>query len=189
LQLLPPRQRAALVLQDVLRLSAAEVAEVLDSSVASVNSSLQRARRTLRESGPALDEAREPTDPDEREVLERYVAAFEAADVPGLAQLLTDDVTLEMPPVDLWLQGRADYAAFLEAVFARRGPGWRMVGVPANGTTALATYAPDSGADSLRAHSLQVFELGDGRVSRCVTFADPSVLSLFGLPTTWEEER
>ena len=118
LQLLPPRQRAALVLREVLQLPAAEVAQVLDSSVASVNSSLQRARATLRAAGPVLEELREPADPTERAVVERYLTAFEAADVPGLTRLLADDVVLEMPPVALWLAGSAHYREFMERVFA-----------------------------------------------------------------------
>ncbi|GAA0449210.1 hypothetical protein Ade02nite_58120 [Paractinoplanes deccanensis] len=92
LQLLPARQRAALVLREVLQLTAAEVAEALDSSVASVNSSLQRARAALAAAGPVLDEVREPADPGERAAVERYAAAFEAADVPALTRLLADDV-------------------------------------------------------------------------------------------------
>lgn len=183
LQLLPPRQRAALVLRDVLRLPAAEVAEALDTSVASVNSSLQRARATLRSAGPALGELREPADPGERAVVERYLAAFEAADVPGLTRLLAHDMVLEMPPVALWLTGRAHYGQFLERIFARRGRGWRAVPVEANGCPALAAYAPD-GAGGTRAHSLQVFEVRHGLVQRCVTFAEPAALSRFGLPPT-----
>jgi RNA polymerase sigma-70 factor, ECF subfamily len=182
LQLLPARQRAALVLREVLQLSAAEVAEVLDTSVASVNSSLQRARATVRAAGPALDRLREPADPSERAVVERYLAAFEAADVPGMTRLLAADVVLEMPPVPLWLAGRAHYAAFLERVFALRGPGWRMLVVPANGSPALATYAPDPATGGVRAHSLQLFDVAGGLVRRCVTFADSSVLGRFGLP-------
>ncbi len=182
LQLLPPRQRAALVLREVLQLPAAEVAQVLGSSVASVNSSLQRARATLRAAGPVLEELREPADPTERVVVERYLAAFEAADVPGLTRLLADDVVLEMPPVALWLAGREHYREFMERVFAMRGPGWRLLPVQANGSVALATYAPDPATGGVRAHSLQVFDAAGGRVRRCVTFADPAVFGLFALP-------
>lgn len=183
LQLLPARQRAALVLRDVLQLPAADVAEALDTSVASVNSSLQRARATLRSAGSALEELHEPADPAERAVVERYLVAFEAADLPGLTRLLAADVTLEMPPVALWLAGRAHYGEFMERIFAVRGPGWRAVPVEANGCPALAAYAPD-GAGGARAHSLQVFEVKGGLVRRCVTFADPAALSRFGLPLT-----
>jgi RNA polymerase sigma-70 factor, ECF subfamily len=182
LQLLPARQRAALVLREVLQLSAAEVAQVLDSSVASVNSSLQRARATLRAAGPVLEELREPDDPTERAVLERYLSAFEAADVPGLTRLLADDVVLEMPPVALWLAGSAHYREFMERVFGMRGPGWRLLPVRANGSPALAAYAPDPATGGVRAHSLNVFTVTGGRIRRCVTFADPAVFDLFTLP-------
>jgi RNA polymerase sigma-70 factor (ECF subfamily) len=181
-QLLPARQRAALVLREVLQLPAAEVAQALDSSVASVNSSLQRARATLQAAGPVLEDLREPADPDERAVVDRYLTAFEAADVPGLTRLLADDVVLEMPPVALWLAGRAHYREFMERVFAMRGPGWQLLPVLANGSHALAAYAPDPATGGVRAHSLQLFEVSGGLIRRCVTFADPTVLGTFGLP-------
>ena len=114
-------------------------------------------------------------------MIERYLTAFEAADVPGLTRLLADDVVLEMPPVALWLAGRAHYREFIERVFTMRGTGWRLLPVRANGSPALAAYAPD--AEELRAHSLQVFEVSDGLIRYCVTFADPSVFSLFDLPS------
>ncbi|WP_396027524.1 RNA polymerase subunit sigma-70 [Actinoplanes sp. TBRC 11911] len=178
LQLLPARQRAALVLREVLQLPATEVAEALDSSVASVNSSLQRARATLQAAGPVLDDLREPADPDEREVVERYLAAFEAADIPRLTRLLADDVVLEMPPVALWLAGRDDYGEFMRRVFVRRGTDWHLVPVRVNGGTGLAAYAGD------KAHSVQLFEVRDGLIRRCVTFADPSLFAMFGLSPT-----
>ncbi|MBO0870943.1 MAG: RNA polymerase subunit sigma-70 [Micromonosporaceae bacterium] len=182
LQLLPARQRAALVLREVLQLPAAEVADALGSSVASVNSSLQRARAALQEAGPTLDQLREPADPDERAVVDRYLTAFEAADVAGLTRLLADDVVLEMPPVPLWLAGRAHYGEFMQRVFAMRGTGWRLVPVPANGSPALAAYAPDPANGGVRAHSLNVFTVANGLIRCCVTFADASVFGLFGLP-------
>ena len=184
LQLLPARQRAVLVLREVLQLSAAEVAQALDSSVASVNSSVQRARATLRAAGPVLEELREPADPTERVVVERYLTAFEAADVPGLTRLLADDVILEMPPVALWLAGRAHYQEFMDRVFAMRGPGWRVLPIRANGSSALAAYAPDTVTGGVRAHSLQVFTVSGGLIRRCVTFADPAVFDLFALPAS-----
>ncbi|MFG1604940.1 RNA polymerase subunit sigma-70 [Actinoplanes sp. NPDC049265] len=174
LQLLPARQRAALVLREVLRLPAAEVAQILDSSVASVNSSLQRARATLRSAGPVLEELSEPADPGERAVVERYAAAFEAGDVPGLTRLLADDVVLEMPPVPLWLAGADHYRAFMERVFAMRGTNWRLRPVRANGSPALAAHVDG------RPHSLQVFTVAGGLIRANVTFADPDVLSRFG---------
>jgi RNA polymerase sigma-70 factor (ECF subfamily) len=183
LQLLPPRQRAALLLREVVQLSATEVAEILDSSVASVNSSLQRARATLRGSGVDLDQLREPSDPTERAVVARYMAAFEAADVDGLARLLADDVVLEMPPVDLWLKGRNDYRQFMQRVFRMRGPGWFVVPVSANGGPALAAYAPDPASPGdVRAHSLQTFVVRGGLIRRSVAFVEPAYFSWFGLP-------
>ena len=182
LQLLPARQRAALVLREVLQLSAVEVAQILDSSVASVNSSLQRARATLRAAGPVIDELREPDDPTERAVIEQYLTAFEAADVPGLTRMLADDVVLEMPPVALWLAGRAHYREFMRRVFVTRGPGWRLLPIRANGSPALAAYAPDPAAGGVRRHSVQVFTVTGGLIRRCVTFADPTVFDVFALP-------
>ena len=182
LQLLPARQRAALVLREVLQLPAAEVALALDTSVASVHSSLQRARATLRAAGTSPEQWRDPDDPDQRAVVRRYVAAFEAADVPALTRLLADDVVLEMPPVPLWLAGRAHYDRFMAGVFTRRGTGWRLLPVRANGCPALAGYAPNPHGGGLRAHSVQVFEVANGLIQRNVTFADPVVFRLFGLP-------
>ncbi|MEU7873719.1 sigma-70 family RNA polymerase sigma factor [Dactylosporangium sp. NPDC049140] len=186
LQLLPARQRAVLLLREVLQLPAAEVAEALDTSVASVNSSLQRARATLHAAAPACEDLRDPADPGERAVVERYLAAFEAADVPGLTKLLADDVIMEMPPVDLWLRGREHYGTFMERVFAMRGPGWRLRPVAANGGPALAAYAPDPAGGGVRAHSLQVLTVRGGLVRYNVTFADPSVFTAFGLPSAVE---
>ncbi|WP_426503125.1 sigma-70 family RNA polymerase sigma factor [Dactylosporangium sp. McL0621] len=186
LQLLPARQRAVLLLREVLQLPAAEVAEALDTSVASVNSSLQRARATLHAAAPAWEDLRDPADPGERAVVERYLAAFEAADVPGLTKLLADDVIMEMPPVDLWLRGREHYGTFMERVFAMRGPGWRLRPVAANGGPALAAYAPDPAGGGVRAHSLQVLTVRGGVVRHNVTFADPSVFTAFGLPAAYE---
>lgn len=183
LQLLPPRQRAALVLREVLQLPAAEVAQVLDSSVASVNSSLQRARAKMRAAGPVLEELREPVDPDERAMVEHYLAAFEAADVPALTRLLAN-VVLEMPPVALWLVGCAHYRDFIWRVFTMRGTGWRLVPVQANAGPAVAAYAPDPASGGVRAHSLQVFVVAGGVVRHCVTFAEPAMFDLFGLSAT-----
>ena len=134
--------------------------------------------------GPVLDHLREPVDPTERAVIERYVAAFEAADVPGLGRLLADDVALEMPPVALWLHGREHYEEFMSRVFGMRGTGWRLVPVEVNGGAGLAAYAPDpaSGAGVVRAHSVQALEVRDGLVRRSVAFVDPSLFRLFALP-------
>jgi RNA polymerase sigma-70 factor (ECF subfamily) len=189
MQLLPPRQRAVWVLREVLEFSAAEVAGLLDTSVASVNSALQRARAGL--AGVVEDRVDRPDDPAVHRAVAAYVRAFEAADVAALVELLTDDVVLEMPPVPLWFGeqldqrghvGRDDYAAFIRRVFAMRGAGWRMVPTAANGQPAVAAYAPDPD-DGPRLHTLQVFTVVDGMIAHNVVFQDPGVFAAFDLPT------
>ncbi|GAA1964031.1 sigma-70 family RNA polymerase sigma factor [Catenulispora subtropica] len=179
---LPARQRAVLVLRDVLEFSASEVAEQLDTTVASVNSALQRARVTVR--GVEKPEAvREADDPEQRAVVERYLRAFEDADVPALVRLLADDVIMEMPPVPLWYQGRDDYARFMERVFRMVGTGWSARLTTANGQPAMAAYAPDPAADGgHRAHTLQVFSVAEGLVTANVVFAGGGIFETFGLP-------
>jgi RNA polymerase sigma-70 factor, ECF subfamily len=180
MQVLPPRQRAVLVLREVLEFSAAEVAVQLGTTVPAVNSALQRARAALAQTRD-LDEVAEPDDPGARAVIDRYVRAFEAADVPGLVRLLADAAVLEMPPVPLWYQGRRDYGLFMGRVFGLRGPGWAMTRLTANGQPALAAYAPEPGGGH-RLHTLQVFTVAGRLVSRNVVFADPGVFDLFDLP-------
>jgi RNA polymerase sigma-70 factor, ECF subfamily len=180
MQVLPPRQRAVLVLREVLEFSAAEVAAQLGTTVPAVNSALQRARVALADTGD-MGEVTEPDDPDVRSVVEQYVQAFEAANVPALVQLLADDAVLDMPPVPLWYRGSRDYGLFIRRVFDMRGPGWRMRRLTANGQPALAAYAPEP-AGGYRLHTLQVFSVAGGRVTRNVAFADPRVLAAFELP-------
>ncbi|GGY08138.1 sigma-70 family RNA polymerase sigma factor [Streptomyces anandii] len=179
-QVLPARQRAVLVLREVLAFSAAEVAEQLGTTVAAVNSALQRARASLAGVGDA-GAVVEPDDPAVRAVIQRYIRAFEAADVPALVRLLADDAVLEMPPVPLWYRGSRDYGRFMERVFAMRGTGWGVRELTAGGQPALAVYAPRVGG-GYRLHTLQVFTVTDGRIARNVVFADPRVLEAFGLP-------
>jgi len=184
LQVLPPRQRAVLVLREVLEFSAAEVAVILGTTVPAVNSALQRARAALGALAGAgdLDKVSEPEDPGVRSVIEAYVRAFEAADVDGLVRLLADDAVLEMPPVPLWYQGSLDYGLFMQRVFAMNGTGWLVRPLSANGQPALAAYAPTAdGVGGHRLHTLQVFTVADGRVARNVVFADPAVFGIFGL--------
>lgn len=180
-QVLPPRQRAVLVLREVLAFTAAEVAQQLGTTVAAVNSALQRARAALADVGEAVDVA-EPADPGVRAVVERYARAFEAADVPALVRLLTADVVLEMPPVPLWYRGSRDYGLFMDRVFRMRGAGWGTRSLTANGQPALAAYAPEPGGGGLALHTLQVFTVTGGRVAHNVVFADPRVFDTFGLP-------
>lgn len=182
MQVLPPRQRAVWTLREVLEFSAAEVAELLDTSVASINSALQRARAGLAAAPIVEDEIAQPDDRAVHEAVEAYVRAFEAADVDALVKLLTEDAILEMPPVPLWYLGRNDYGAFIRRVFAMRGGGWRMIPTAANGQPALAAYAPNpDGGHTL--HTLQVFTVIGGRIAHNVVFQDPAVFAAFDLPS------
>jgi RNA polymerase sigma-70 factor, ECF subfamily len=180
MQVLPPRQRAVLVLREVLEFSAAEVAAQLGTTVAGVNSALQRARAGLADAGNA-GEVTEPNDPKVAAVIDRYMRAFEAADVPALVGLLADEAVLEMPPVPLWYRGSRDYGLFIRRVFELRGTGWAMRRLTANGQPALAAYAPEPGGGQWL-HTLQVLTVTGGRVTRNVVFADPVVFSAFALP-------
>jgi RNA polymerase sigma-70 factor, ECF subfamily len=182
LQHLPPRQRAALILCEVLRWKASEVAELLDTSVASVNSSLQRARATLAAGDVSLDTA--PAEPDEadRELLARYVKAFEAYDLDALTALILEDATQSMPPYDLWLSGRDDIFAWW------LGPGIGCSGsrvIPtqsANGAPAFGQYKPNPGG-GYDPWALQVLRLSDGGIAELTFFLDTEALfPLFGLP-------
>jgi len=180
LQHLPPRQRAALILTEVLGWSAAEVAECLESSVAAVNSALQRARATL-ESRHVTLEPSALTDEQSR-LLERYVAAFQTYDVDGLVSLLREDATLSMPPYTLWLRGEEAIRAWL------LGPGCgcrgsKLVPVEACGSPAFAQYRPGDAPGTFQAWGLIVLELSGDRVAAWNSFLDVETLfPLFALP-------
>lgn len=180
-QTLPPRQRAVLLLRDVLAFSAAEVAEMLETSTASVNSTMQRARARVERAD--LDEGRvgDLSEPGQRAQVDRYVEAFQRADVDALKRLLTEDAVLEMPPVPLWFRGRDDYAGFLSHLFGVRGARWRMLPTAANGQPAVAAYLGDADG-AYRLHTLQVFSVAPGGITRNVVFQDPAVLRAFALP-------
>jgi RNA polymerase sigma-70 factor (ECF subfamily) len=180
LQHLPPRQRAALILCEVLRWKASEVAELLETSVASVNSALQRARATLQEIELTPESSFEEPD---GELLQRYVEAFEAYDMEALTALIHDDATQSMPPYDLWLSGRDDIFAWWW------GPGIGCKGsrvVPvatANGSPAFGQYKPSETGEGHEPWALQVLELSDGRIGELTFFLDTETLfPLFGLP-------
>jgi RNA polymerase sigma-70 factor (ECF subfamily) len=185
MQFLPPRQRAVLVLRDVLQFSAAEVAEQLGTSTAAVNSALQRARAAIAAAAPQENALRKPDDRAVRETIERYIRAFESADVDTLVTLLTDDAVLEMPPVPLWYAGRVNYGRFIARVFTMRGTGWRMIATRANGQPALAAYCPDD-AGALRLHTLQVLTVTTEGIAHNVVFQDPRVFEAFQLTTVLE---
>jgi RNA polymerase sigma-70 factor (ECF subfamily) len=180
MQLLPARQRAVLVLREVLQFGAAEVAAQLGTTVVAVNSTLQRARAALVDVGD-VGEIREPDDPHVRGVIEQYARAFESADVPALVRLLTEQAVLEMPPVPLWYRGSRDYGRFMDRVFRTRGRAWRVGRLTANGQPALAAYAHDLGGGH-RLHTLQVFTVGAGLITHNIVFADPGVFEAFDLP-------
>ena len=182
LQHLPPRQRAVLILCEVLRWQASEVAELLETSVASVNSALQRARATLEASELTAGDAAAPADPEQQDLLARYVAAFEAYDMEALTALIHEDATQSMPPFDLWLTGREDIFTWWY------GPGIGCRGsrvIPttaANGSPAFGQYKP-SESGGYEAWALQVLELEDGRIKELTFFLDTDrVFPLFGLP-------
>ncbi|MES9539816.1 MULTISPECIES: sigma-70 family RNA polymerase sigma factor [unclassified Actinomadura] len=181
LQHLPAKQRVVLILRDVLKWRAAEVAELLDTSTAAVNSALQRARAQLEENAPLRDELVEPTDPGQRDLLERYAKAFEDADIGGLIELFKEDVIWEMPPFPEWFVG-AETAVRLIRAQCSPGPGdIRMVPAAANGQPAFGLYKRD--ADGVHsAYQLQVLSItGDG-VAHVSVFFDTSLFPLFGLP-------
>jgi RNA polymerase sigma-70 factor (ECF subfamily) len=180
MQYLPARQRAILILRDVLDLSAAEVAAMLDTTSAAVNSALQRAHARLDEVAVREDQIVEPSDPHSRSLVDRYVTAFENADIVALKRLLTDDTVLEMPPVPNWFVGREAYGRFIAHVFALRGSDWRMLPIAANGQPAVAAYV--RGQDgAYHVHTLQVFTVTGSGISRNVVFQDTSLFARFGL--------
>jgi len=181
LQHLPPRQRAVLILCEVLRWKASEVAELLETSVASVNSALQRARATLETNDVGADRA--PLDEADRELLSRYVAAFEAYDIEALTSLIHEDATQSMPPFDLWLSGRDDiFEWWLGPGIGCRGS--RVIPtVAANGSPAFGQYKPSETGSGFDPWALQVLEVSDGRIVELTFFLDTDrIFPLFGLP-------
>lgn len=177
LQNLPARQRAALLLRDVVELSAAEVAELLDLSLAAVNSALQRARSRIQDR-PLVEEAEMSTVDDT--LLDQYMAAYENADLPALAALLRHDVELEMPPIPTWFSGRDAVLEFLATRALRMG-GPRVIATSANGCPAFASYRPEE-AGTYAAHSIQVLDTADGKITHIYAFLDTGLFSVFDLP-------
>jgi len=183
LQFLPPRQRAVLVLRDVLKLRAAEVAEVLDTSVAAVNSSLQRARAQLDEAGLTEDDIVEPTDPAQRELLDRYARAMEQKDVAAIVKVFTSDAVWEMPPFTGWYQGTEDIGRLIDTQCPGEPGGMKMVPTQANGQPAFALYMRHED-EIWRAFQLQVVTLTAAGISHMTVFFDLSLFATFGLPMT-----
>jgi RNA polymerase sigma-70 factor (ECF subfamily) len=181
LQHLPPRQRAVLILREVLHWHADEVAELLDTSVASVNSALQRARATLAAKRDGAERPADPLDQDRQALLARYVEAFERYDLDALTSLLHEDASWSMPPYDLWLQTHDDIQRWcLGPGIGCRGS--RLVPTMANGSPAFGQYKPDPNGGHAP-WSLQVLEITDGRISGITFFLDTErYFPLFGLP-------
>ncbi|BBZ72847.1 RNA polymerase sigma factor [Mycobacterium paraseoulense] len=183
MQELPARQRAVLILRDVVQFSAAEVAELLETTPAAVNSSLQRARARLAEVSPAEDELSEPDDAARRELLDRYCAAFENADMAALTALLQADVKLEMPPLPIWFTGRDPVLRFLSVrAFAEPGD-IAMIPTSANAQPAVAEYRRAADG-TMRAHSIHVLTTGANGVATVTVFLDPGLFGKFGFPSS-----
>jgi RNA polymerase sigma-70 factor, ECF subfamily len=186
LQHLPPRQRAVLILSEVLQWKASEVAELLNTTVASVNSALQRARATL-ETNKVSTEAKPSIDQADAELLARYVEAFERYDIDALTSLIQEDATQSMPPFDLWLRGRDDiFAWWLGPGIGCRGS--RVIPTTAaNGAPAFGQYKPSASGSGYDPWALQVLEIADGRIAEFTFFLDTERLfPLFGLPARLE---
>jgi RNA polymerase sigma-70 factor (ECF subfamily) len=188
LQHLPPRQRAVLILCEVLRWKASEAAELLETSVASVNSALQRARATLEASDLTASTTSPSVDRADAELLARYVDAFERYDLDALTSLIHEDASQSMPPYDLWLRGRDDIFTWWF------GPGIGCRGsrviptVAANGSPAFGQYKPTESGDGYEPWALQVLEIEDGRIAELTFFLDTArVFPLFGLPLRYGE--
>jgi RNA polymerase sigma-70 factor (ECF subfamily) len=187
LQHLPPRQRAVLILCEVLRWKAAEVAELLDTSVASVNSALQRARATLDQTDVVSAGSTKPLSDADRDLLARYVEAFQAYDMEKLTALIHQDATQSMPPYDMWLRGRDDIFDWW------MGPGIGCKGsrviptMSANGSPAFGQYKPSETGSGYDPWALQVLELEDGGIAELTFFLGTETLfPLFGLPPRLE---
>jgi len=189
IQLLPPRQRAAIILSDVIGWSAVETAELLETSVPSVNSALQRGRATLAkhfprgrtDAGPANDGASEG-------LLERYLAAWEGADLGGFVALLREDALFSMPPLSEWYAGRAAIHAFFGGVWHSYA-GFRLLPIAANGEPAFAAYARSTPDGELLAHSIQVLTLEGASIAALTMFKDPRLFPKFGLADHLPAER
>ncbi|WP_431993838.1 sigma-70 family RNA polymerase sigma factor [Streptomyces albogriseolus] len=190
LQRLPAKQRAVLILREVLAWKASEVAELLGTSVASVNSALQRARATLAERRePGADATvSDPLDEDQKKLLDRYVAAFEGYDMSALTALLREDAIMTMPPFDLWLTGADDITGFMTTLGAACAHS-KLVPVEVNGLPGFAQYKPDPENGGYAPWAVQALEISDGRITGFHCFLDTQRwFPLFGLPLRLEAE-
>jgi RNA polymerase sigma-70 factor (ECF subfamily) len=182
LQHLPPRQRAVLILRDVLAMPAAEAAPLLEMTVASVNSALQRARAQLAAAAPSADGAglAQPTDDTSRDLLDRYMAAFTMMDVEALKGTLREDALLQMPPFPQWFLGREPIGEFMATVFAR-GSSYRFAQTRANGQPALGLYSRRDGEAYQFLH-VQVLTMTETGIAQIDGFHVSGLYAQFGLP-------
>jgi RNA polymerase sigma-70 factor (ECF subfamily) len=187
LQHLPPRQRAVLILREVLAMPAAEVAPLLETTVASVNSALQRARAQLAAASPSADGAglTQPSDDTSRDLLDRYMAAFTTMDVEALKGTLREDALLQMPPFPEWFLGRDTIGAFVATGFARGGP-FRCTQTRANGQPALGIYRRRNG-DAHRFFQVQVLTMTETGIAQIDAFHLNGIHAQFGLPAVLED--
>jgi len=176
LQYLPARQRAVLILRDVLQWRASEVADLLGTTPTAVNGLLLRARARIEQAGPAQEEIREPADISQRALLDRYAAAFENADASALSQLLREDATFEMPPMLTWFAGRDRIGRFLGTRVLGQPGDFKLVPIAANGEPGFACYLRG------HAHAIQVLTITDAGIAHIVTFQQPGLFRAFGLP-------
>ncbi len=183
LQHLPGTQRAVLILREVLEYSAAEVAQILDTTPASVNSALQRARKAVEERVPPVTQQAELAAlgaDGQRALVDAFVAAWERADVDAMLSLLADDARFTMPPLPAWFDGREAVGRFFaERVFATP---WRLVPIRANGQPAFACYQQDPDDRRFRLGAVNILGLRDGRIAHIAGFLDPDLRGVFGLP-------
>ncbi len=179
LQYLPPRQRAVLVLRDVLAFRAAEVAVMLGTTTVSVKSALQRARARLGELGLADRQVTEPTAPGARALLDQYIAAFENADAAALERLLTEDAAIEATPLRTWFAGRKACVPFLRSHLLGSPGDWRMLATSANGQPAAAAYTRDQHGN-YRPYGICVLTVTGAGIRRISSFGDPRLVTVFG---------
>ena len=185
-QLLPPRQRAVLILRDVLEWSAKETAELLDMTVVAVNSALQRGRATMAANRPHGRTGAPPSRPTaaEMDLVKRAIAAHEAADAKAMAEMLREDVRIAMPPAPFWFTGKETFVPGLQAGLSDAGL-WRLVPIGANRMPAMASYLLAPGDDTYRAFKIDVVRIEDGLVAEITTFG-AAMFPHFGLPPTLE---
>jgi RNA polymerase sigma-70 factor (ECF subfamily) len=186
LQHLPPRQRAVLLLREVLDLPAGEVGQMLGMSTAAVKSALQRARGRIAHAAPNAEHMALPAEPEQRALLDTYIEAFEKADSTALERALTHDAILEVTPSLTWFSGLDTCLGHLRHAFGPPGT-WRMIPTRANGQLAAVAYLHDADDDGLyRAYGVAVLGIREDKIERITAFGDASLVTAFGYPARWE---